>query len=371
MINNKKYDNFSNVLELYLLMMTLLLCFFFQKPVVIVLCVFLCAIYVLFKNWPIRILKSEMSYFLYACLLFIPAFLKPYHGFSPIFYFLSTIILFYTAKTTSIYTPRVFLKAFQLVYGFSIIAIGLILYKYWGYPEPFGMVIEGSSTNGIPSYLIVIQIGLSLSSFVTKRSLPIISTFLTGTVAFYGNGRGSLVVAGIIILFTLISNLYLFGESDRKKQLIYLVVFVFAIVSIIPDVEYLIDSLFVYTKLSVGLDDQNRIEILEEYMGKIDFYTFFFGASYEGTVIEYKMAGNPHISYIRTHSFFGLPLTIIAAVSPLFVLFYTKKFADKFVFIVFIALAAFRAASEPILFPTLLDYFYFTFFFLFYKYAKT
>jgi hypothetical protein len=116
--------------------------------------------------------------------------------------------------------------------------------------------------------------------------------------------------------------------------------------------------------------DTNRLEIWDHYTRKIDGFTFLFGADYAGTVIEYEYRGNPHIAYIRTHSFFGLPLTLLALVSPGFVLLARKALAAKLVFFVFIGVAALRASSEPVFFPTLLDFFYFSWFLMYLKHAQ-
>jgi hypothetical protein len=95
-----------------------------------------------------------------------------------------------------------------------------------------------------------------------------------------------------------------------------------------------------------------------------------FGADYSGTVIEYEYFGNPHIAYIRTHSLFGFPLTLLVLLSPGFLLLARKALADKMVFFVFIGVVAFRALSEPLFFPTLLDFFYFSWFLMYLKQAR-
>ncbi len=203
---------------LILFMSLILATFIAQRPVYLIGGAILCASYAIAKHWPIRVSTSELKFFLIICLLFIPAFIKPYHGFSPIFYFFSTISTFFAAKAVSDFKPEILLKVFRIIYVSAIIAIGMILYKYWGHPEPFGMVIEGSSTNGIPAYLIVIQISFSLCSYLVQGRLPIFSTIITGAVAFFGNGRGSLVVTILIIVISLILNIKLKGLKNRKSQ---------------------------------------------------------------------------------------------------------------------------------------------------------
>jgi hypothetical protein len=56
--------------------------------------------------------------------------------------------------------------------------------------------------------------------------------------------------------------------------------------------------------------------------------------------------------------------------SPLIVLFGTMKLLSaRLVFLYFIGLAAMRAYSEPVFFPTPLDFFYFSYFLIFFNHA--
>jgi hypothetical protein len=368
-IGKNNGDNVHDVGKLTLLMSIILISFVAQHQAVLIFGAMFCATYSLIKNWPLQIKNKHWVFFLFVSALFMPAFMKPYNGLSPIFYIISTISVFFAAQAASRYNPEIFLTSFRIIFLLSIIAISIILYAYWGHPEPFGMVIEGSSTNGIPAYLIVIQIGLSLSNFLTNRPLPVLSVIATGAVAFFGNGRGSLVVAGAMIVASLLLNLIIIGQRTKKERIIYIVFLMVVLIPFVANYDELMDLLISYTKLSVGLDDSNRIEILGDYISKINIYTFLIGADYSNTVIEYKMLGNPHIAYIRTHSFFGIFVAIMAIISPVFVFFSLKKLSAKIIFSIFIGFAAMRATSEPIFFPTLLDFFYFLYFFLFYRYA--
>lgn len=352
-----------------LFMTTVMLAFISQIEALIVAGAALSAIYAV-SAYPVRSFSNNKLFlFFFFCLFFLPAFLKSYHGLSPIFYFLSTIAVFFAALATSSKPPAVMLKAFHWMYWGAVAAIAWILYVFWGYPEPFGMVIEGSSTNGIPAYLIVLQVSLSLATYLVHSRLPVLSTIFTFTVAFFGNGRGSLVIAALIVIATLLLNVIVIGrEKSQWRRLFWLLLVITIVVGVIWG-EELLELVTVYTKLSVGLVDGNRLEIWQQYWGKIDGLTLLFGADYAGTVIEYEYRGNPHIAFIRTHSFFGLPLTLLALVSPVFVLLFHKALTSKLVFFIFISIGAMRAVSEPIFFPTLLDLFYFNWFLMYMKHA--
>jgi hypothetical protein len=267
--------------------------------------------------------------------------------------------------------PVVLLAAFRWMYWAAIVAISWVLYTFWGFPEPLGMVIEGSSTNGIPAYLIVLQVSLSLVTYLAHGRLPFVSTLFTFAVAFFGNGRGSLVVAAILIAATLVLNAIVVGRDKPQWRLAFRLGFVVVVFGIAIWGQELLELVTAYTKLSVGLVDTNRLEIWDQYARKIDGFTLIFGADYAGTVIEYEYRGNPHITYIRTHSFFGLPLTLLALASPFFVLLARKALSAKLVFFVFIGAAALRAFSEPLFFPTLLDVFYFSWFLMYFRHARS
>jgi hypothetical protein len=352
-----------------LFMAAVMLAFISQVQSVIVAGAGLCAIYAYSARVGRGFSQNNFHLFILCCVLFLPAFINFHHGLSPVFYFLSTVATFFAAMVVSNKPPIVLLKAFTWMYWAAVVAIAWVLYTYWGYPEPFGMVIEGSSTNGIPAYLIVLQVSLSLATYLIHGRLPVLSTVFTFAVAFFGNGRGSLVVAALIIAATLLLNVILVSRQKSKLRWVFWsTLMAVTFVGVIWG-EELFELISAYTKLSVGLVDTNRLEIWDHYSRKIDGFTLLFGADYSGTVIENEYGGNPHIAYIRTHYLFGLPLTLLAMVSPALVLLARKALAPKLVFFVFISLAALRATSEPLFFPTLLDFFYFTWFFMYIKHA--
>ena len=115
------------------------------------------------------------------------------HGFSHYFYYLLTL-LFVT-----------FLK-------FFLNLVDILNYKYFlssfiinmRFMEPFSGLIEGSSTNGIPSYLIVIQAVYSILYYCINRRLPIVSSFFTLAVALIGIGRGSIYISVLIVIISVL-----------------------------------------------------------------------------------------------------------------------------------------------------------------------
>ena len=362
---------FNETVRLSLFMATVLLAFIAQIPAVIVAGSALCGLYA----WVARSRRAarwhEVALAAGACLLFFPAFANLHHGASPIYYFFATLAAFFAAQAVSRKPAAALMRALGWIYWAAVSGIAWVLYTYWGYKEPFGMIIEGSSTNGIPAYLIVLQIALSLCTYAATGRLPVLTPLITGAVAFYGAGRGSLVVAGLIIGISFLLNLMPTAGPVRPGRWVWRIGFLagFALLTVFLALygDEFLDLVTRYTKLSVGLVDTNRLEIWDQYSAQLNPYTLLFGADYAGTVIDYEYRGNPHIAYIRTHSFFGLPATLLAMLSPLLVLFVRKSLTAKLVFFSFISLAALRAASEPIFFPTLLDFFYFLYFFVYFN----
>jgi len=91
------------------------------------------------------------------------------------------------------------------------------------------------------------------------------------------------------------------------------------------------------------------------------------GNSYEDTLINKYYGGNPHNSFLRLHSFYGIFGLITVFLILIFILFRKKMSSDKFVFICLLILIFFRAYTEPILFPSSLDLFFFLSLFIYIK----
>ena len=340
--------------------------FALQSPLTLIGGTLLCLLFVFRYRHLLPLRSGVTTPALLVMVLFSPAFFKPGHGFSPIFYLFSTVVTFATAYVITRFSARTILFAANILYWSLAVVVLIILAVYWGSPEPFGEVIEGASTNGIPAYIIVIQLFLCTITNVVAGRAPILTPAITFMIAFYGNGRGSLIVGALLLLGSLVINLF-----PRKIPLFYratlfaLSIAVMAV--IIINAAEIVDYLSRFTKLSVGVTDYNRAGILESYLAKINPVTFFFGTDYSGTPIDFLYEGNPHISYIRLHSFFGIFPLLMAILSPAIIFFAKGGWMLKLPILFFICLALLRAASEPILFPTLLDVFFFAMFFIFFR----
>ncbi|MDI1304839.1 MAG: hypothetical protein PSX42_08370 [bacterium] len=350
-----------------------MMAFVLQRPETLFFGSVLCAVYAIFRTKFSPAKWDELFVVSILVLTCLVAVLSFNHGIGPIFYLFSTISVFYAAKNFSKSSIKEISLCLEIVFWLAIFAIGCVLLNYWDSPEPFGEVIPGSSTNGIPSYLIILQIALSLAVFLEKKKLPINSPIFTLMVAIFGLGRGSIVVASIILASSIAINFSLKKMAIEVRFGIMLLVIIIISIFFIFYFDYgiVFYDLVGQTKFSEGLLDPYRVEIFNEYLSKLNYFSGFFGSDYSGTVIATRYDGNPHISYVRTHAYYGFFALLFVIFSPLLILLSNKKFLYKFVFLSFILFALIRALSEPLLFPTLLDFFYFSYFFMFFRYAPS
>jgi hypothetical protein len=297
------------------------------------------------------------------------------HGVTPLFYlivgFFNLLWARQLAKKSIQYVSLVLCCVYWII-AFVIIT-GLMF--YWDEPEPLGAIFPWASTNGLPSYLIIVQIAYSLSRYLSTGRVPVVAAAVTLVVAVFGLGRGSVIVALILLVFSILINLHSLKFIKKKKYLSF-VSLIFAFIAISFFVGYhdvtaeFISAWINKSRFSAGFLDEHRGQMLTDYLGKMNAVNFLFGASYENTSIESVYGGNPHSSFIRVHSFYGL-FGLILVFAPLaWVAFLRVPRFHKFVFLVFVMLALLRSATEPILFPTPLDFFYFLYFFMFLKFKK-
>lgn len=354
------------ILFVFIFLSVILGSFVTQHPAVVALAVIMCGVYTIVG---IRPRLNDILVVTVIFILFSPAFFKTYFSITPVFYFFSTIVVFFSAKILVLRcSASNLMNAFRIIFFLAIALISWIVVSNWGTKAPFEQIIPGSSTNGIPSYFIVLQIGLSLATFSATNRLPLLSTFLTFGVALLGVGRASIIVAGMIIVLTLMIKLLEKQVSTNQRQF-RSIILVFSMLGFLFIFgEQFADLIIRYTKLSAGIVDHARAMMLDSYIDRLSPLSLVIGGDYSGTLIESTYKGNPHISFIRTHAFYGLLVTLIVLISPFLVFFSNKKLYVKFTFFSFISLAIIRAISEPIFFPTLLDFFYFLFFYMMYRY---
>lgn len=358
-----------------LFLLILLGLFAIQLPITIATSYIVCAMSVLLNFDSIKFLKSNMVIFAITLCLFVFPTLTLNHGATPVFYLILTPFLFGAAYKFSRGSLDGILMALRSAYWifFLLLCYGLII--HWGDPEPLGAIFPWASTNGFPSYLIVLQIAYSLTYFLKCSRLPLLSSFMTVVIAVVGLGRGSMIVGVAILFVSLFINLMVVkSKNDRSTALrifyissgplMYFAIFNF---------ENITDTLNIWvegSKFAGGVLDEHRARMLFDYINKLDALQFLFGASYSNTSIDQIYGGNPHNSYIRVHSFYGLFGLLVVLFPFVAVALSRRDISQRVVFILLIALALIRASSEPIFFPSTLDFFYVIYFLLFFRFSK-
>jgi hypothetical protein len=294
------------------------------------------------------------------------------HGITPIFYLFFTPFILLSAKKIANKNIEHIENVITCSYVFfvCVILVGLIL--NFEKPDPIAHIIPWASQNGITSNLIVIHISYSIIYYLKKNKLPILLTVILVIICFYGLGRGSIIISVTILLISLFIN-YLSTEKTFGKNLLIILAF-FVIIYLIYK-QYIayeseIDLLIERSKFSQNLSDDPRKDMLNEYLKKLNLWSIFFGSSFEGTSILKYYDGNPHNSYIRVHSFYGL-IGLFSIFLPFGLIFFKKtNLKSKLIVSLFVIILLIRAFSEPILFPTTLDFFYCFNFFVFSSHSK-
>lgn len=223
---------------------------------------------------------------------------------------------------------------------------------------PLERMIPDSSSNGITSYLVILQANYCVASYLFRRKLPFMSALLTLGICVVGYGRGSILSTLAIIAVNFIT--FSLRKSPRHffAAVGVLVVTAFSLaVAYGDEISYFVEA---NTKIGSGLYDQHRDSIIKDYSRLIDEDSLLIltGADYKGTVIEADYNNNPHNSYIRAHHIFGLPYLMLMLCFPLLA-FARLPGSLRAYPLALLTVMLFRAATEPILFPTMLDVFYF------------
>lgn len=293
----------------------------------------------------------------------LPPIVAMYHGFSSLYYFVLFLLSLATAKSIAQFDIDEIQATLGRVYIFFAVVIFIAYWPNRDSPEPLEGLIEGSSYNGITSYLIVLQVTLSIFCYLKHGTFPIVSAIYTLFVAVIGVGRGSIYSAVMILIFSVVFNAFLNVKYMRGRRLfIPAMVFCFLLYLVFVNYDLIYNYLDSGTKALQGPRDSARIDILSEYIGNLNWVNVFTGQDFSGTLISDRYDGNPHIAYIRMHAYMGL-LVVPIILSPMLLFFTKAKLGDKLFVFSFTLISLFRALSEPILFPTLLDFCYFLPFF--------
>lgn len=348
--------------------------FAYQRPSSILGCYLVSALYIFFNQDLLSIKKSGVRLYLGFVSLCIPSVMSFNHGYTPYLYLiLSPLLVLFASvyNSQSITTIELSLK-----YLFWILVtltfIGVVANH--DSVAPLEGLIEGTSTNGIPAYIIVVYIAFALASICSSWSVPVLPALATLVIAIIGLGRGSIIVSTLLVLFSLGFKLVTSKVGSLYK---YFMVFFVTVIAIIlmpfnfSELQLLFDEMILSSKFSDGVLDEHRGRMIADYLGKINGSSLILGADFAGTSIIERYGGNPHNSYIRAHSFYGI-WGLVAIFLPLILVFVKKiKWTLKLTFLFLLMCALARAMSEPIFFPSALDFFYILYFFILFTHYRS
>jgi len=323
-------------------------------------------LYVMFNFHKLTMSEGRADVFLWMMLTLV-TFSLPYALLNSIssafhyFVFVMTLLASYLMRESlcCLYqSVRFVLYSFQL---------GIVLFVFYHGFEGFPLdnMIPGSSSNVITSLLIVLQAAFSILNYSVNRRFDIFPALITMLICIIGYGRGSLI-ASFLIVFV---NVACFVFSSKRIFFVTILAFVLGVLAagerLNERVMVLVNS---KTKIGSGLHDSSRLEMHKDYFAKMDVITAFVGVNYDGTSIENKYNGNPHSSYIRAHHIFGVLFIFGILVSLVVLAGLNATLPVRLYVLSLSAIVLFRAATEPVLFPTALDIFYYGFIFaLLYK----
>lgn len=337
-----------------------LLLFVLQLKITIILSYVVAIIYFFLKG--IKITRSLIKIYLIVVGLFGLPTITFNHGLTPLFHliFLPFVLLIaYYFSRKNIYDLYQIFRAFQYQ-NIILITIGLI--KHYDEIDPLSSIIPWVSRNGITSVLIVCQSTYCFVSYLYNKKFPLLSSFLVVVICFYGLGRGSIIVSVLLLLFGIILNIInLKSLKSKLIAMIFIFGLVFYYVGVSSETSTILENIeegLNKTQFGHGYIDESRIVMRDEYISNLNVWKFFFGSSYDNTAIEKYFGGNPHNSFIRLHSFYGIfgLIVLFAIIGAIFIVKRNKS--EKMVFLILLILLFFRAYTEPIFFPTSLDFFF-------------
>lgn len=347
--------------------------FAIQLPLTIIAAYLLCVFYVLYCANRIFVTWRCLTLGILGFAAALIATLTFNHEITPILYLILTPFLFLVAFDFVDKDLNLVVEVLSNIFWIAVFAITFALIFNRHEAEPLGSILPWSSTNGIPSYLIVIQVAYSIAYYLSRNRLPIFSGLVSVVVAGFGLGRGAIIVALLIFAFSVLVNVFIL-KIKRDKRLFFYGIFAlsisaFTIFDGLGGVVNLINKLIDGSKFSGGFFDEHRSRMIMEYLDKITAFGFLFGESYSGISIASDYGGNPHNSFIRIHSYYGI-LPLLFVMAPFLIILISKRCRQqKTIVVILLIFVLLRAATEPILFPTPLDFFYILYIMIFIRFS--
>lgn len=234
-----------------------------------------------------------------------------------------------------------------------------IINNYSENPFPLEDFLQGAgSSNVVTSFLVVLQVAYSAITFIHSSKITWMTPLATFAICIVGYGRGSILASLMLLLTLMLIHTFRMRRSIKNTIFIGISVLILCLLSSI----YYTDVLSVIannSKLGLGLVDDSRLMMINDYLAKLDGASLLLGSSYLGTSIEILFGNNPHNSFIRAHHMMGAFYLLFILSLPIFSILIQRNWLMFFSSIAFFVIIIFRAFSEPILFPTPIDYYFY------------
>jgi hypothetical protein len=220
-------------------------------------------------------------------------------------------------------------------------------------------ILVGGSRNVLS---IILLFNLSLLHYIectNKKNPSLFPSVLLAIISLWAIGRTGILVSLSYFFIVLYLRMNLLSTKVKYFVVCMLVCIIcFLIYYFFYDLEILFNSSFeAFFKKGVNYGEDPRNDMLWHYLSKIDFFNFFFGYDYMNDAYYEAWEFNPHNSFIRLHSSFGIFffISMCLIVYRLFNLF--RRFFLFFIIVIFLLL---RAWIDAILFWGYYDFIFFS-----------
>ena len=260
-----------------------------------------------------------------------------------------------------------FRSIYYLLIGFSSFAVGFTLYIFPKYSLrlSFWMLVifyffiigavalgdgasslilnelfPGSSRNIVGAMAVFIQIFYSASYYRLNKKLPQVFVWITLVIIFLAFGRSS-IAAGVILLFAHI----VFLGRRKVKTSVFIIMLITILISLSGAFMKAQEYIEYNTNFNKGIES-SRSEIIKEYLSTTTGKKLVLGHPISDSQTALSLNGNPHNSYIRMHSYYGIVgVLFLCSVLMVLVLRVNKH---NFIYVIFILIYLFRVFFEPL-----------------------
>lgn len=288
-----------------------------------------------------------------SCTLMLP--LALYRNPNSAFHYI-TVIAGLLSAVAIVSRPHEYLKCLGWLLVASQASVLAFLF-FRGFDDfPLDTMLESSSSNGITSSIICIQVCYSVACICLYRRTTLVTTAITLFISVVGFGRGSIVASGILVILN--SSYIIFSQTNKAIKAIYSAAIFILLIYAVINIGAIIDYLNQNTKIGSGLFDVERYIINKDYSERLSGINVIIGVDYKNTVIERFYNGNPHNSFIRAHNIFGIFYVSAIALATICAFFQPVSRIVRAYSAALIGILLIRGYTEPILFPTPFDTIY-------------